>query len=174
MRVVDEAVDPAELISVIMDAITRAGVDSGPGAPVVVSADISLQAVATHGAGGALEFRVPVIGAHLHFGAKREQRLAHTIEVSLVPDGEPRHEVRSGTVEDTLVEALEKIKKLIARAGTGEQPWRLVSGSVEVSFGVTSTGTLSLGVDASHRDETVNTLRLHLASRTDELSARVP
>ena len=45
----------------------------------------------------------------------------------------------------------------------GEDPWVLLASTIDISFAITQTGTISLGVDGELSDEVTQTLRLGLA-----------
>jgi len=50
----------------------------------------------------------------------------------------------------------------MAHAAAGDDPWILSTGTVDISFGVTRTGSISLGTNGELADEVTQTLRLRL------------
>ena len=45
----------------------------------------------------------------------------------------------------------------------GDDPWALSESTIDISFAITQTGCISLGVDGELSNELTNTLRLRLA-----------
>ena len=154
------------LIAVVKDSIRRAGVSSTkPTRDLrVASVQLILEVVASKRAGGGVDFRVPFIGMKLRVGVTVTKKDTHTIDITLVPpeDGDSR-EVRGGEVEDALVNAIATIRDVMTQAAEGDDPWFLSAGTVDISFAVTQTGTISLGADGELASELTHTLRLGLA-----------
>ena len=50
----------------------------------------------------------------------------------------------------------------MAHAAAGDDPWDLSEGTVDISFGVTKAGSISVGADGELANEVTNTLRLRL------------
>lgn len=166
MRVTDEGVPVEALISVVKDSVRRASVSRAtPAADLrVASVQLILEAVASKTAGGGLDFRVPFIGMKLRLGARVTSKDTHTIDITLVPpEDRDIRQVRGGEVEEALVNAIATIRAVMARAAEGDDPWLLSAGTVDISFAITQTGTISLGVDGELADELTHTLRLGLA-----------
>jgi hypothetical protein len=162
----DEGVPVTSLIAEIKKAVIMAGVtDANPQRDLrVESVQLILEAVATQAAGGKVSFRVPFIGTELSVGVKQTRQDTHTIEITLVP---PDHlttgAVLSGTdVQDALVEAIRTIRTTMLSAAGGRDPWVLSDGVVDLSFGVTKEGMISVGVEGELTNEATNTLRLKL------------
>jgi Trypsin-co-occurring domain 2 len=166
VKVTDEGVAVDTLIGVIKDSVKRAGVSrtSATRDLQVASVKLILDVVATATAGGGVDFCVPFIGMKLRVGAKVTKKDTHTIEITLVPpkDRDTR-QVRGGEVQDVLVNAITTIRDVMTRAAEGDDPWLLEAGTVNISFAVTQTGTISLGVDGELANELTHTLRLGLA-----------
>ena len=51
----------------------------------------------------------------------------------------------------------------MAQAAAGDDPWVLSAGSVDITFGVTKAGSISVGADGELADEVTHPLRLRLA-----------
>ncbi len=51
----------------------------------------------------------------------------------------------------------------MAKAAEGDDPWFLSESAIDISFAITQTGTISLGVDGELANELTHTLRLGLA-----------
>lgn len=166
MKVTDEGVPVNTLISVVKDSIRRAGVSrtSQNKDLQVASVKLVLDVVASKAAGGGVDFRVPFIGMKLRVGAKVTKKDTHTIDVTLVPpEDRDTRQVRGGDVEDVLVNAITTIRDVMTRAAEGDDPWVLSASTIDISFAITQTGSITLGVDGELANELTHTLRLGLA-----------
>jgi hypothetical protein len=148
----------------VKEAVKRAGVSrsSSESDLRVESVQLVLQALASKTAGGELDFRIPFIGMRLRAGTKVTGRDTHTIDMTLKPPDQPARKVRGGNVEDALVDAIVTIRSAMAHASAGDDPWILSTGTVDISFGMTRTGSISVGVDGELANEVTHTLRLRL------------
>lgn len=165
MKVTDNGVAVDTLISVVKDSIRHAGMSrTTPGRDLqLASVQLILDVVASTTAGGGLDFRVPFIGMKLRIGAKVTKKDTHTIDITLAPpDDTGTRQVRSGDVEDALVNAITTIRHVMTRAAEGDDPWLLTAGTIDISFAITQTGTISLGADGELASELTHTLRLGL------------
>ena len=54
-------------------------------------------------------------------------------------------------------------RDVMTQAAEGDDPWVLSTGIIDISFAITQTGTISLGVDGELANELTHTLRLGLA-----------
>jgi hypothetical protein len=89
----------------------------------------------------------------------------HTIDITLVPPEDASREVRGAQdIEDALVDAIGAIRTATERAAAGDDPWLLAEGTIDISFAITRTGTISVGMDGELSGELTNTLRLRLAA----------
>ncbi len=170
MKVTDEGVPVDTLISVVKDSIKRAGVSrtSKTRDLQVASVQLILEVVASKTVGGGLDFRVPFIGMKLSLGVKVTKKDTHTIDITLVPPEEQdTRQVRSGEVEDVLVNAIATIRDVMTKAAEGDDPWVLSSGTIDIYFAITQTGTISLGVDGELANELTHTLRLGMEAGPD-------
>jgi hypothetical protein len=79
------------------------------------------------------------------------------------PKDRDTRQVRGGEVQDVLVNAISTIRDVMTKAAEGDDPWLLSAGIVDISFAITQTGTISLGVDGELANELTHTLRLGLA-----------
>jgi hypothetical protein len=166
VKVTDQGVPVDTLIGVVKDSIRRAGVSSTSQTRdlQVASVQLILEVVASKTAGGGVDFRVPFIGMKLRVGTKVTKKDTHTIDITLVPpEGRDTREVRGGDVEEALVNAIATIRDVMTQAAEGDDPWLLSAGTVDISFAVTQTGTISLGADGELASELTHTLRLGLA-----------
>jgi Trypsin-co-occurring domain 2 len=173
VEITDTGVDIAGLVSTIKNSIKKANVSGTDAASDlrVVSIDLVLNTVATEKAGGGVELRVPFVGMKLKFGANVTRKDTHTIEMTLIPpDLDDRPQLRSFDIEESLVTAIETIRAVVGQAAQGDVPFVLKHGSVEIEFVVTSTGTISLGVEGELSKEVTHTLRLHLGQPTHSQS----
>ena len=143
MKVTDDGVPVEALISVVKDAIKRAGISrtSQDRDLQVASVQLILDVVAAKTAGGGLDFRVPFIGMKLRIGGKVTSKDTHTIDITLVPPEErATRQVRGGEVEEILVNAIATVRAVVAQAAAGDDPWVL-------------SGALSTSVSPSRRPE---------------------
>lgn len=155
-----------ELIAKVKDALIEAGVtsaDHGAGLRVH-SVQLILEVIATGTVGGRLNFRVPFIGTDFAVGGKRTRRDMHTIDITLVPPTQPSPGAARGDIRDVLVQAIRRVSQTVASASEGEDPWYLSTAKVDICFGVTKEGTISVTAEAGMANETTNTLRLSLES----------
>jgi Trypsin-co-occurring domain 2 len=166
MEVTDEGVPVDTLIRVVKDSIRRAGVSrtSQSRDLQVASVQLILDVVATRTAGGGLDFRVPFIGMKLRIGGEVTKKDTHRIDITLVPpEDRDTRQVRGGDVEDVLVEAIATVRDVVTKASKGDDPWVLSASTIDISFTITETGTISLGIDSELANEATQTLRLGLA-----------
>jgi Trypsin-co-occurring domain 2 len=165
VKVTDEGVPVGTLISVVKDSIKQAGVSrtSQTSDLQVASVQLILEVVASKAAGGGLDFRVPFIGMKLSLGAKVTKKDTHTIDITLVPPEERDSRQVRGEVEEVLVNAIATIRDVMTHAAEGDDPWLLSASTIDISFAITQTGTISLGVDGELANELTHTLRLGLA-----------
>ena len=166
MKVTDQGVPVDTLIGVVKDSIKQAGVSrtSETRDMEVASVKLILDVVASKTAGGGLDLCVPFIGMKLRAGTKVTKKDTHTIDITLVPPKDQgTRQVRGGEVQDVLVNAISTIRDVMTKAAEGDDPWLLSAGTIDLSFAVTQTGTISLGVDGELASEVTHTLRLGLA-----------
>jgi len=165
MKVTDEGVPLDELIEAVKSSVTRAGISRASQDPDfrVTSVQLILKVVAASTSGGSLDFRVPFLGMQLKIGAKVTRQDTHTIDLTLAPPKEAGRQVRSGEdVEEALVNAVTAIRAITVKAAEGHDPWIMSEGIVDISFVITQTGTISLGVDGELSGELTQLLRLQL------------
>jgi hypothetical protein len=155
-----------DLVATIKTAIRHTEIsDADPNRDLrVTSVKLTLHTVATATAGGGVDFRVPLLGMQLKVGRKVSRQDTHTLELVLVPeDKADEFEVRDGKVEAVLVDAIGTLRRIVAQAGAGEDPFELEDSSVELSFAVTEGGTITLGFEGELRNEVTHTMKLSLA-----------
>jgi Trypsin-co-occurring domain 2 len=168
VNVPDEGVPVNTLISVVKDSIKQAGVSrtSQTKDLQVASVQLILDVIASETAGGGLDFRVPFIGMKLSLGAKVTKKDTHTIDITLVPpEDRATRQIRGGEeIQEVLVDAIETIRDVMTKAAEGDDPWVLSASTIDISFAITQTGTITLGVNGELADELTHTLRLGLAT----------
>jgi hypothetical protein len=166
VRITDDGVPLDVLIDVVKASVTRAGISRTSKLRdfQVASVQLILKTVASSTAGGGMDFCVPFIGMKLKLGATVTKKDTHTIDMTLVPPEDAGRQVRGGEdVEEALVNAISAIRTVTSKAATGDDPWILSEGTIDISFAITQKGTISLGVDGELSDELTHTLRLRLA-----------
>jgi hypothetical protein len=72
------------------------------------------------------------------------------------------------------VNAIATIRDVMNKAAEGDDPWVLSAGTVDISFAITQTGTISLGVDGELVNELTHTHTLRLGLVRSHASARRP
>lgn len=165
MEITETGVAVEELVEVVRNAVATANSSSTSEADQLRATAIrlTLHTVATASAGGGLDFRVPFLGMRLRLGAAVSQQDTHTVDMVLVPSDLPRHRLRESEIGTVLVDAIETIRRVMARAAEGDDPFLLDRGCVDLSFAVTKSGSISLGVDGELKDELTHRLRVELA-----------
>jgi hypothetical protein len=166
VKITDEGVPVDALISVVKESVKRAGVSctSQNRDLQIASVELVLDVVANTTTGGGLDFRVPFIGMKLRVGAKVCRKDTHTLDITLVPPADrDTRQVRGGEVEDVLVNAITTIRDVMVKAAEGDDPWVLSTSTIDISFAITQTGTITLGFNGELVNEVTQTLRLGLA-----------
>jgi hypothetical protein len=166
VKVTDEGVPVNALIRVVKDSIRRAGTSRASQTRdlQVASVKLILNVVASKTAGGGVDFRVPFIGMRLRVGARVTKKDTHTIDITLVPpEDRDTRQVRGSDVEEVLVNAIATIRDVMTTATEGDDPWVLSESAIDISFAITQTGSITLGVDGELASELKHTLRLGLA-----------
>jgi hypothetical protein len=169
LEVSSESVAIRNLVEVVKASICEVQGAEEPrgGELVVASAELNLHVMMDTTVGGKVDVRVPVIGAHLRIGGRRVRHRMHTVRVQLVPEhhGRTRHDHGAGDLE--LVMALSAIRDLMEPGGEGGHAWSVAGGTVDVSFGVTEEGSISVGLNSDRSDEHVHSLQLELQPAGD-------
>jgi Trypsin-co-occurring domain 2 len=165
MRLDDDGVAVEDLVTAVRRAAAEASIsDTDAGRDLrITGLELTLHAVASRERGSRLEFRIPVVGLPVSFGAKVTDRHTHKIKISLAPSAAV-HEVRAGEVEDTLVQAIETIRAVVARGLDGHDAFVHSSSEIELTFAVTATGSIALVGTADLSDEVTHTLKLTLGA----------
>jgi NTP-dependent ternary system trypsin peptidase co-occuring protein len=163
MRLDDDGLAVEELVGAVRRAAAQAAIsDADAGRDMrITGLELTLHAVAKRDVGSKLEFRIPVLGMPISIGAKVTTHDTHKIKISLVPVASG-HQVRGGDVEETLVQAIETVRAVVAR-GLGESDaFEHRSSEVELSFAVTDSGSIALVGTADLSGEVTHTLKLTL------------
>jgi hypothetical protein len=164
VRLDDDGLAVEDLVTAVRRAAAQAAIsDADAGRDMRITAlDLTLHALARRDLGARLEFRIPVLGMPVSFGAKLTTRDTHQIRISLVPAAYS-HEVRGGAeVEETLVQAIETIRAVVARGVGDGDAFEHRSSEVELSFAVTQDGSIALVGTADLTGEVTHTLKLTL------------
>jgi hypothetical protein len=166
VKITSEGVPLDSRVEAVKASVRRAGVSrvSHPGDLQVASVQLILEAIASGTAGGGLDFRIPFIGMKLKLGTRVTKKDTHTIDMTLVPSADTGRQVREGKdVEATLVNAIIAIRTVTSRAAQGDDPWILSEATIDITFAITQTGTISIGADGELSGELTHTIRLQLA-----------
>ncbi len=101
----------------------------------------------------------------MRLGARSTRQDTHILDITLKPPTQPTgHELRDGDVEEVLVDAITTIRAVMGSAAEGPDPWILEVGTLDITFGVTDEGTISLGFEGELANEVTHTLRLGLTA----------
>lgn len=166
----------SQLIWLVKSAITRSGVSrlSATHDLRVASVQVVLDVVATKTGGGDISLRVPFINSELGMSGDLTKRDTETIDITLVPPAQAKPSpVRARDAEKALVDAIATIRDAMAAAAIGDDPWELSQSTVNLAFGVTKEGTISLGLHGERSTDVKQTLRLTLKpyARTERRDA---
>lgn len=165
MKIHNNSVPVADLMDEVKRALSLANLDNNPNSLKVSALRLAINSVAYETVGGGLDFVVPVIGLPIKLGGKTTRVNGHRIVVELAPPP-AAHEIRSGEVQHMLLEAIRTIRIIMTSSASGEQPFLLNEGEVELSFAVTQEGTITLGLNGELHDETTHTLQLKFRPTT--------
>jgi len=164
----DELIDVEELVGRVKAAIRSAELSTTPNPTdvVVTQVDLTLRVVRDLEAGVEARWKVPWIGLDLGAHRSRKWSSTNTIELSLVPPP-PRKLLGKGEppmldLDADLRDAIGMVRATVAAAAVGEPVFELKGSSVEMGFGVTDTGGLSLIAKAEASRDTTQTLKLKL------------
>ncbi|PWU61863.1 hypothetical protein DLE60_03440 [Micromonospora globispora] len=168
MEITDTGVAVTDMVAAIQRAATLANISTTDVDRDlrIISLELTLNVVVITGRGAKVELKIPFIGMPLSFGGKTRKQNTNTLTMTLVPpDLTEEHEVRAGgDVEDTLVEAIETIRDVVAQAAVGDDTFTLRDSSVELSFAVTDHGSVALVGSTELSDEVTHLLKVTLAS----------
>ena len=79
------------------------------------------------------------------------------------PDDRDTRQVRGAEeIQEVLVDAIATIRDAMTKAAEGDDPSILSAGTIDISFAITQTGTITLGVNGELADDLTHTLRLEL------------
>jgi hypothetical protein len=150
-----------DVIKAIKNAIKLAGISAtDPDRDLrVTSLQLVLNTVATTTGGGGMDFRLPFLGMKLKAGGAVTKRDTHTIDITLMPP-DRQHEIRDSAIEPVLLDAVETIRAVVARAIGGDDPFFLKASTVELNFAVTREGWITLGLNGEFNDELTHTIRM--------------
>jgi hypothetical protein len=163
VEITESGVPVNALITAIRNSIRRSAADDEHTVHVT-AIQLTLHVVTTQTTGGGLNLNVPFLGMPLRLGAKATRQNTQTLNVTLVPsDQYPTHEIRDDSVEETLVDAISTIQEIMTTAAQDDEPWLLDTATVELVFAITSTGTISIGIDHEDANEITHTLHLTLS-----------
>ncbi|GAA2476333.1 trypco2 family protein [Winogradskya humida] len=165
MDVIDDRVTVAELIATVKEVIVAANLSATqPGRDLrVASIEITLHTLATRTAGGVADFRIPVLGLQVKLGRTISRTDLHTLTITLRPPAPARTvELRGPALDEILVEAIERVRTAVATAAQGDDPFELGESTIDITFGITQEGSITLGFEGNLTDDVSHTLKLRL------------
>jgi hypothetical protein len=166
MEVVSESVDVDALIAAIKRGVCIAGlsIESRERVLRIVTIGLKLEVVVESSQGGGLRFRVPIIGFEGNAGAHVTSRTTVVLALILEPQEKsvPSGMRAGDDVATAIVEAIETVRKTMQYAQGGTDPWLLRTGKVDIQFGITAEGSISLGVDRTQSHQHTNTLSIEI------------
>jgi NTP-dependent ternary system trypsin peptidase co-occuring protein len=161
-----EPFDVEDVIGRVKEAIRQSNL-AMPDSPtdlVVTALDLTLKVVTELGAGVQARFKVPWIGLELGAHTGRQWSTTNQIEISLEPPiayGEAQGLLVADLGSD-LARAISMVRSGIAAAAEGEPVFLLKNATVEIEFGVTRSGGLSLVATADAANASTQLLSLKL------------
>ncbi|MCY1143559.1 hypothetical protein OWR29_36635 [Actinoplanes sp. Pm04-4] len=164
VRTTDDGVRISDLITAVKDSVREANLSAtDAGRDLRVSkVELTLSIVASRDGGAGIELKVPVIGMKLGGRYRHGSSSSQTLQVTLVPAASPGAEIRSGDVEEALVDAISTVRAAIVAASDGDDPFVMESSVITLIFAVTDTGSISLLGEGDLTDETTSTLVMTL------------
>jgi len=167
----------SQLIGLLKSAVTASGVSrlSETHDLRVASVKVTLEVIAAKSGGGEISLRVPFTDVGASVGGDVTKRDTQTVDMTLVPPTRPKlRPVRGFDAEKALVDAIATIRDTMAAAATGDDPWELSESTVNISFGVTKEGSISLAAHGERSSDITQTLLLTLkpVDRAESEAAR--
>lgn len=169
MNVSDDGIPVDDLVVAVKNAIKLANISSTNSDRDlrVASAQLTLHAVATATGGGGIDFRIPFLGMKLKIGGSVTRSDTHIIDITLIPaDIGETYEIRDLEIETIVVDAVETIRTVMARAAGGDDPFFLKIGTVDLSFAIKKDGEITFGFNGELKNELTHTLRISLGRPT--------
>ena len=167
MEVTEDGAAIDDVVEAVKEAIKIAGISRTDDDRDlrVTSVQLVLKTIASETAGGGVDFRIPFLGMNLKVGGSVTTRDTHTLDITLVPpDLGPRPELRDGDVAAVLADSVSTIRRLVAKASGGDDPFKLKTSSVELNFAVTRNGSITLGFNGELNGQVSHTLRAGIAA----------
>ena len=162
-----DGVDVEVVVQQVKQAIIQAHV-SGPDDDLVVTkVGLQLGNVSVRGAGIDAKLQIPVINKDVGGGWKTEWTSANTVDISLKP---PKiagkvHGLKEDLISD-LARAIVVIRSAVRAGASGQPSFELDEATVELAFGVSNNGSITLLAKGEAGKTTTNTLKLVLAPQT--------
>jgi hypothetical protein len=159
-----------QVITQVKDAVRRANVAPRDTTTLAITQlTVTLEVVQEFIGGANATFKVPVIGLDAGAKATYERSATSTITLNLeappLVQGSAQGLVPKVSISDDLVEAINVIRAGILAGATGTPKFEPKASTVELAFGVTKEGGLSLVASADRSKTTTNTLTLTLAPK---------
>jgi len=168
--------DAEDVIGKVKSAIKAANLSTSESTTdvFIVEVVVTLKVVRDLEAGGEARWKVPVIGLELGAHKGRKWSTSNIIELTLTPPrpaaGEAQSLVPTVDLESDLPRAIRMVRATVVAAARDEPVFELRESTVEIAFGVTVTGGLSLVAKAEATADTTNTLKLTLSGPQRPLS----
>ncbi|MEU4159227.1 trypco2 family protein [Actinoplanes sp. NPDC026670] len=163
MDVDEDSAAFTDLIEAVKAAVKAANTDSTFSRTMRVSQLTVIAAVAAkRTAGAGLQLRVPVVGTKLGTKIQHGRTDTQRIEIVLVPPPDDEFEVRSGSVQQLLFEAIQTVQATLTAAAAGDDPFQLQTSTVSLDFVVTDSGSVELLASGGIDDQASHTVKLTL------------
>jgi hypothetical protein len=168
-----------QVIAQVKDAVKRANVVPRDATSLAITKlTVTLQVVQDLSGGANATFKVPVIGLDVGGKATYDRSATSTITLNLVApppvQGTVQGLVPKISISDDLVEAIAVIRAGMLAGAIGAPAFEPGESTVEISFGVTVAGGISLVAAADRSKTTTQTLILTLAPNKPANNSRPP
>jgi hypothetical protein len=165
-----DVVDVEEVIQQVKQSIVNANLsDESDNDLVVTEVDLKLSVVRKLEAGLDAKWQVPVINKEIGAKASRSWSSTNTVEIVLKPPdiaGTAQSLSAKIDIGQDLANAIVLIRSAVQAGATGQPPFGLNKATVELAFGVSNDGSITLLATGEAEKSTTNTLKLSLGPPT--------
>lgn len=182
----NDTVDVEQVIQQVKRAIVDANLSKPHGDLIVTRVGLQLSVVRKRGGGIDATWQVPVINKDVGGEWERKWTSSNTIDIALKPpDIAGAAQGLMPDISSELAVAIALIRSTVKAGAEGQPPFELGEGTVELIFGVSSDGSITLLGKGEAGKATSSTLKLSLGSpaahhgtrpqsRTPEDQSRAP